>query len=537
MFPYAARGIFSVMLAFSVTATAEEFPPKVTVSHKALAPAPWVTAPPKEIALGAGRQLFVDDYLIEKTDLTRAFHVPEYFTGNPVLKAEKAWEKDHAAPFSDGVWWDAQEGQFKMFYWARGDLDGKPRNSTCLATSADGLHWEKPVLDVVAGTNIVLLEDPQLPRNSGTVWLDHAERDPARRWKMFQNLRHADQPGQHGGWRLRAGFSPDGIHWTSGPDSDLGADRTTVFYNPFRQRWVASLRRADNVIGRYRGYWEGRTIEEMMHWDQRPGAVDWIGADELDPDRLDLPLRRPADRPWDLPPSQLYNLDCVAYESVLLGLFSIWRGQQIPPLAKINEVCVGFSRDNFHWIRPERRAFCPLNLNQPGWNAGNLQSAGGCCLVVGDKLHFYVGAVPYGGRFADPGNVGLAILRRDGFVSMEGEGELLTRTLSFTGAHLFVNADCAGGELRAEMIDDGGRVIAPFAAANCEAIRVDTTRAELRWKGAPDLGAVRGRSVRVRFQLGKARLFAFWITDDPAGASHGYVAAGGPGFTGATDEP
>jgi hypothetical protein len=24
---------------------------------------------------------------------------------------------------------------------------------------------------------------------------------------------------------------------------------------------------------------------------------------------------------------QLYNLDCVAYESVLLGLFSIWPGQ------------------------------------------------------------------------------------------------------------------------------------------------------------------------------------------------------------------
>lgn len=540
MFPLPTRGFLGLIVALSVALHAEDFPPKVTVSRQPLAPAPWVASPPKEVALGAGRQLFVDDYLIEKTSLTRTFHLPEYYEGNPVLKGEKVWEKDHAAPFSDGVWWDAKVSQFKLFYWARGDIEGKGRSSTCLATSLDGLHWEKPALDVVPGTNIVLLEDPEMPRNSSTVWLDHAERDPARRWKMFQNLRHPQQPGQRGGHRLRASFSPDGIHWTSGPDSDLCPDRTTVFYNPFRQKWVASLRRADNVIGRFRAYWEGATIEEMFDWEKPPRrdvAVDWVSADELDPDRLDLPLRRTADRPWDLPPSQLYNLDCVAYESVLLGLFSICRGHQVPPLAKINEVCVGFSRDNFHWIRPDRRPFCPLNLNQPGWNAGNLQSAGGCCLVVADKLYFYVGAVPYESHFADPGNVGLAILRRDGFASMDGEGELLTRPLTFSGTHLFVNADCTRGELRAEVLDADGHVIAPFSAANCEVIREDTTKAEMRWKGAADLSAMQVKPVRLRFQVGHGHFYSFWITDDPAGASHGYVAAGGPGFDGATDQP
>ena len=49
--------------------------------------------------------------------------------------------------------------------------------------------------------------------------------------------------------------------------------------------------------------------------------------------------------------SELYNLDCVAYESVMLGLFSVWRGES-GMREKINEVTLGFSRDGFHWHRP-----------------------------------------------------------------------------------------------------------------------------------------------------------------------------------------
>jgi hypothetical protein len=33
----------------------------------------------------------------------------------------------------------------------------------------------------------------------------------------------------------------------------------------------------------------------------------------------------------------------------------------------------------------------------------------------------------------------------------------------------------------------------------------------------------------------KGALYAFWVSPDAGGASHGYVAAGGPGFPGATD--
>ena len=88
-------------------------------------------------------------------------------------------------------------------------------------------------------------------------------------------------------------------------------------------------------------------------------------------------------------PPQLYNLDAVGYESVLLGLFSIWYGQP-SDRAKPNQVLLGFSRDGFHWHRPDRQPFLPVSERYGDWNWANVQSAGGGCVIVGDRLHFYV---------------------------------------------------------------------------------------------------------------------------------------------------
>jgi hypothetical protein len=104
----------------------------------------------------------------------------------------------------------------------------------------------------------------------------------------------------------------------------------------------------------------------------------------------------------------------------------------------------------------------------------------------------------------------------------------------FRGAHLFVNV-AAEGELRVEVLDEGGRVLAPFTRAACVPVRADRTRQAVTWKGARDLSALAGRPVRFRFTLRRGRLYAFWVSPEASGASHGYVAAGGPGFTGPTD--
>ena len=500
-------------------------PRRTSISVVPPPPPPYLVSPPAVIPIDVGRQLFVDDFLIEQTDLRRSFHLADQFPGNPVLKPDRPWEdvppNPSAAVFSDGVWYDPADRILKMWYAGESGPDhlGAYKQYTCYAISVDGVHWEKPELDIVAGTNIVVEE----LRDSALVWLDLEEEDPDRRYKFFSHGPAGEE------WRVRLRFSPDGIHWSEpvargGPSED----RSTAFWNPFRQVWIYSLKWVLLEHGRMRVYWESSDVVSGMRWEAGDPVL-WVAADELDPPRPDLQT-----------PCQLYNLDRVAYESLILGLFTIWRGHPADR-NKINEVVLGYSRDGFHWYRPDRRAFIGVSEQVGDWNWCNVQSAGGGCLIVGDQLWFYFHArsgVP-GTSTSGVSATGLATLRRDGFASMDNLGErtgtLTTRPVKFSGKHLFVNADADQGELRVEIVDRRGRVIAPFSADNCKAVRSDKTLEAVTWIGANDLARLEGRPVKFRFYLRNGHLYSFWVSPDKSGASHGYVAAGGPGFTGPRD--
>ena len=489
-----------------------DWPPRSTNLTRELMPLPYLASPPQIIPIDIGRQLFVDDFLIAETTLTQTYHATEFHPATPVLKPDKPWEQEGgptAMPFSDGVWYDPADRLFKLWYMA-----GYVR-ATAYATSKDGIHWDKPALDVKPGTNIVLDD----MRDSNVIWLDLEEKDPRRRYKLVASA-------YKGGLGVR--FSPDGIHWTEVAMSGPCGERSSAFYNPFRKVWVYSLR--ENLkegVGRCRRYWEHPDLIAGAKWVAGQPTL-WVGADKLDPPRDDLKT-----------PSQLYNLDCVAYESLMIGLFDIWPGQP-KDRPKPNYLCVGFSRDGFHWQRPDHRPFIPVSEKQGDWNWGNVQSAGGCCLVVGDQLWFYVS-----GRAGIPGSsasgvctTGLATLRRDGFASMDAgkkEATLTTRPVQFRGEHLFVNADAKAGELRVEVLDRDGNVIKPFTRLNCLPLRADKTLQAVKWEGASSLSSLAGKPVKFRFHLRNGALYAFWVSPDANGASHGYVAAGGPGFTNPTD--
>jgi hypothetical protein len=97
------------------------WPPRTEQLTREPMPVPYLASPPAVIPIDVGRQLFVDDFLIEHTTLTRTFHQAGYYPKNPVLKPDKSWEMatssgGHPAPtgmvFSDGVWYDPQDNLF-----------------------------------------------------------------------------------------------------------------------------------------------------------------------------------------------------------------------------------------------------------------------------------------------------------------------------------------------------------------------------------------------------------------------------------------
>ncbi len=507
------------------------WPPQRTLS-RAYRPVPYLEHPPEVVPIDVGRQLFVDDFLIQSTTLKRRFHQPRMHSANPVIRAGLEGQRRYAMAFSDGIFYDPTMKLFRA--WYRCDAD------TCYATSRDGVKWERPRLDVVPGTNVVR----KGLRDSASVWLDLNEKDPAKRHKMmvFTSGRLEDA--------IHFIASPDGIHWgetlgTGRTYKQPNYDRSSMFFNPFRNRWVYSVR-VSNVgplsapelppgIGRVRYYKEVEDFAEG--WKERRELAQWESADERDlPD------------PEIKAPAQLYNLDATPYESLMLGLFSIWRGPEnaeIVDRPKRNEIVLGYSRDGFHWDRPDRRPFIGVSEKRGNWNWGNVQSVGGGCIVVGDKLYFY-----FSGRRGNPSgapginadgdaSTGLAVLRRDGFASMDaiGQGVLLTRKLRFSGAYLFVNADASRGSIEAEVLDAGGRVLEPFSRKQSIAVKRDGTRLALSWKGGRTLAELAGRDVAIRFYVRDASLYAFWVSPTPAGESRGFLAAGSPGAEGTRDLP
>lgn len=500
-----------------------EWPPRIEALSREPMGVPYLESPPEVIPIDVGRQLFVDDFLIEETTLKRTFHAARYHPASPVLTPDKPWERDGmtgkprkatSAVFGGGVWYDPADELFKLWYM------GSNLKRTCYATSRDGIHWEKPELDIVPGTNILLDQE----RDSDTVWLDHNEKDPAQRFKMFTTIPRPEGDG----FKPAIYYSADGIHW--GEPLIIGGgigDRTTIFFNPFRGKWVYSIRSLIEPWGRSRRYAECTDLVQGMR-DLGKDSVLWLTADRLDP-------RHPDPEVGKTHP-QLYNLDAVPYESLFVGLFSIWQGMYGGGIEKRNEVLVGFSRDGFHWDRPWRGRFAGVNETDGAWNWANVQSCASGCLVMGDQLYFYVSGR---GRTGEPASTGLALLRRDGFASMDAgdrPGVLTTRPVVFDGRYFFVNADTADGQLRVEILDQDHQPVGGFGRKQCVPIATDGTLHQVHWMEESDLSSLAGRPVRFRFHLTRGRLYSFWVSSSPDGASHGYVAAGGPGYAGPRDD-
>lgn len=521
---------------------------------------PYLEHRPEIIPIDIGRQLFIDDFLIEYTDSRRNFHNPQKYEGNPILKPETELELQEvreqgerqrrgipgasaATPKSGGVWWDPNRQLFKMWYEA-GWL-----GTIALAISEDGINWRRPDFGVVPGTNQVL--SPDLTPDSWTVVPEWDEFGNLKQWTMYL------QPPAYNkqGWILT---SPDGVNWEKVARTNRTSDRSTHFYNPFRSKWVFSLRsefpmilRGRQQLNRTRHYYETDNIEEprwtrlgSLELDQEPldEKVFWMATDRLDP--VD---------PETGDPPQLYNFDAVAYESIMLGMFQLHHGPgnavcQQTGMPKVTELMLSYSRDGFHWDRPDRRAHINAERRDK-WDRAYVQSIGNICTIQGDKILIYyigfagneekAGVLPsLGNGMYDRGATGIAFLRRDGFASLdagESSSTVITRPVTFNGEYLFFNAEVPNGKLRVEIQDLDGNPIEPFTLENSIPFTGDSTLEMFKWNGADSLDQLRDQPVRFNFKITNGSLFAFWVSRDESGRSDGYVAGGGTGYTGPID--
>ena len=506
--------------------------PVRTASSKVVAfqvPKPQPPAPPAVVDVDCGRQLFVDDWVIARTNgVVRHWNAPTKLE-DPIVTptSEKGGRVGTCTVATDGgLWWDPKIRKYRL--WYETDWCGTMR----YAESADGLSWEYPDLGVVKGSNQLF---EKCTVDTFCVFPDYTRDDPYSQWNLF-----VSDEGCHS-LADTLYVSADGKHFTSLGVAGGSGDRSSMYYDPFRRKWVWSLR----------CYWNGRS---RRYADSDTFAVGKPGYSSGSCER------------WsEIPSGNLYSFTAVPYESLMVGAMELlgdipWMkhgrgdngGCADAGLPKQTRLQFSFSRDGRAYAQGGRACGLePSGWGSGKWDTGYLSAVGGLFVIRDEKLWIYYSAlrgdatrnedtgVPDGndnGMYLN-GSIGAATLRRDGFAGMvaDGEGEIVTRPLRFTGAHLFVNAECRFGSVRAEVLDEKGAPVPGYALADCMELRyADTTKRELVFRGG-DLAKFGDRKVSVRFKLTTATLYSFWISPSVRGESRGYVAAGGPAYRGLKD--
>lgn len=497
--------------------------------------------------IDVGRQLFVDDALIESTQgVFRHWNAPVkqddplVWPGAGAARGPADGSASGTEPINltcatdGGLWWDPVKERFRLWYQA--DWLGDIR----YAESRDGESWEYPDLGTVPGTNRIFDYDEI---DSWSVTPDYAAPDPYSAWKL-----HISYPGGNTDDRLWT--SADGMHFKELGLAGRSGDRSTSYYDPFRGKWVFSLRDYRPVVGRSRRYFASEKFGgDGCRWS-------WPG-DTAEPEThkgLAVPEK------WLVATNgarrALYSFNAVAYESLMLGVMEILyntpgdnRDCEKAGLPKQTGLHFCFSRDGKTYEPRVKADIAPSGWGSGKWDTGYLSAIGGICVIKDERLWFYysglrgdatrlaAGSLWRRNGMYSNGAIGVATLRRDGFAGMvaDGKGEIVTRPVVFGGGHLFVNAECRFGSVRAEILGADGRPLKGFSREDCVGlVHEDSTKKRLVFKGG-DVSSLAGKPVRFRFLIHCGTMYSFWVSRSERGESRGYVAGGGPAYPGLRD--
>lgn len=510
--------------------------------------------------IGDRRELFVEDSLIERleggTQLVMHRPIPREIS----IVHDAPWEgtgSGYHSVFED-------DGLYRMYYksWQLDPLNAAQRDPndppnprfSAYAESDDGIHWRKPELGLHAfegstANNIVMLSE-----KVGAVDVDAAhpaffkDTNPAApadaRYKAI--FRSSGEEG------LLPFKSADGLRWE--PMSDHPVITDGKFDSQNLAFW-------DDVAGVYRAYWRSFTPPEKeddtgirsIRTGTSPDFINWQVIGDLTYE--------------DSPLEQLYTNQVKPYHRaphLLIGFPNryIERGHEheaqidaasariagnaaagdersehwshamksLPELEHrkyraearerygiaMTESLFMASRDGVHFKR-WNDAFLPPGIERPGtWNYGNQYIAwhvvetASALAGAPNELSMY--AVE--SYWTEPGSaLRRYTLRLDGFVSVRAPstgGELVTKPIRFTGTQLALNfATSVAGSVRVEIQDEAGNPLPGFSLADSAPLYGNTVDRAIAWKHGGDLGELVGKTVRLRFVLEDADLYAY----------------------------
>ncbi len=442
------------------------------------------------------RQLFLDDLGVASTNhLTRTMHPPvkkgavirpDPATGSGAIQTRTApfWDPDREIfRYMAGSWWESQ----------------------------DALHWNR----------VERISDLEV----GRVLYDPIEVNPARRFKSF--------------FPNKLAVSPDGYRWKVLDVPPIrSSDEQNFSLDQSRKLYIGTVKQG----GPYGRSVYLTTSEDFEQWTE-PELI--FHADDRDQElgRRNIEERLADARMWKPLPSfkidpsvynvDVYNMGVFRYEGLYIGTPALYhavaRVPNYPNTVGFHLVQLVSSRDLKTWKRlGDRKPF--IGSSPMGAGAYDLTQIIGPSypLERGDELWFYYTGLKYRGSFsyvgkypdgrsipipgleADQGAICLAVLRRDGFVSLdagETQGTLITKPFELSAGKLWVNVEAPEGDLRVEVLDAEGKVQAVSVG-----LKGDLKRSQVQWQTG-DFAGLSGRQVSLRFRLRQASLYSYWISN------------------------
>ena len=505
------------------------------------------------VNIGSRLELMVDDFLVARLGGGARRQLNSPAPRDIALQLDAPWEGNASGGFT--VFEDG--GRYRMYYrgqnfvYEDGELGTPDGKYVCYAESADGIHWERPVLGLVefngSRKNNILMDAGEILNGMFSPFKDgNPECADEARYKAFSLMQRGDARG------LWAYGSPDGIRWSAMSDGPVITEGLLDTQN---------LAFWDGVRGEYRAYHRNefrlpKTGEEPYgaHPVQASGGASKVGSPgTLRGSRYGRDILTATSSDFinwtdsvyvnynEGRPSELYTNQVTPYyraPHLFLGFPTryVERGwseelEALPEVehrrmraaiserygAAVTDGMFMSSRDGYgfnlwaeSFIRPGLR---PLENwtygdNYQNWGIVTTPSA---IASAPDELSFYARE----GYWRD----GASTLRRytmrvDGFASVQAPlsgGELVTKPLIFSGRELVLNFSAsAAGSVRVELLRDQMNIpVEGFSIEDCVEVLGDDLERVVRWKEGRELGGLAGTPVRLRFVLRDAELFSF----------------------------
>ena len=461
--------------------------------------------------IGSNRQLMVEKRLIDHlTQCRQVLHEPK--DEGPVLNFDAPWEGIHC-----GYCTMIRDGErFRVYYRGLPETgkDGGPSEVTCMAESTDGIHWTKPNLDLFeikgSKTNNVVLANAAPFSHNFSPFLDSSPNcPPAQRYKALSGL---DKTG------LFAFTSEDGTHW-----SKLCEHEVIPRKAPFEFRWMFDSQNLafwsaseNKYVCYFRVYSGARRIART----ESPDFVNWS----------EPVLMTYVTEGQECPIEELYTNQTAPYfrapdlyvaiaARFVPGRQAISDEEAIQlKVAKeyhkdLSDAVVMTTRGGSVYDRTFLSSFIRPGIGAKNWVSRTNYPALGILQTGPTEMSIYTNQ-----DYAQPtAHLHRYSLRMDGFASIHAEyqgGEFITKPIQFKGDHLDLNfSTSAVGSILVELQSDDHQPIAGFKAEDCIEVIGNELDRTVRWKSGATVNSLAGKSVRLRFILKDADLFAFRFSD------------------------